>query len=76
LADELVVNKSDPLKRLTYAKAAQLAIDLGGKYSGRELPTDINPITRRAAGALAGTGLIGVSKDYIKRNSSALYVLR
>jgi CO/xanthine dehydrogenase Mo-binding subunit len=73
LADERVVSKSDPsnpLKSLTYAKAAEIAIGLGGKYSGKELPNDINPITRRAAGALAGTGLIGVSKDNIKRTAS------
>lgn len=70
LVDEKVVSKSDPSKNLTYAKAAQLAIGLGGKYSGKELPKDINPITQRAASALAGSGLIGVSKDYIKRTAS------
>ncbi|MGZ6347724.1 MAG: xanthine dehydrogenase family protein molybdopterin-binding subunit, partial [Anaerolineales bacterium] len=70
LADERVVSKSDPSKNLAYAKAAQLAIELGGKYSGKELPKDINPITQRAASALAGTGLIGVSKDNIRRTAS------
>jgi xanthine dehydrogenase molybdenum-binding subunit len=70
LADERVVSNSDPSKSLTYARAAQLAIELGGKYSGKELPEDINPITKRAASALADTGLIGVSKDYIKRTAS------
>jgi len=70
LADERVVSKSDPSKSLTYAKAAQLAIALGGKYSGKELPKDINPITQRAASALAGTGLIGVSKDNLRRTAS------
>ncbi|MDP2645025.1 MAG: xanthine dehydrogenase family protein molybdopterin-binding subunit [Desulfobacterales bacterium] len=70
LAEERVVSKSDPSKSLTYAKAAQRAIELGGKYSGKELPEDINPITRHAAAALAGSGLIGVSKDYIKRTAA------
>jgi len=70
LADERVVSKSDPSKNLAYAKAARLAIELGGKYSGKELPKDINPITQRAASALAGTGLIGVSKDNIRRTAS------
>ena len=70
LENERVVHKSDPTKSLTYAKAAQLAIELGVKYSGKELPKDINPITRGAASALAGTGLIGVSKDYIKQTAS------
>ena len=70
LADERVVSKSDPSKSLTYAKAAQLAIGLGGKYSGKDLPKDIDPITQRAAAALAGSGLIGVSKDNLKRTAS------
>jgi xanthine dehydrogenase molybdenum-binding subunit len=70
LADERVVSKSDSSKNLAYAKAAQLAIELGGKYSGKELPKDINPITQRATSALAGTGLIGVSKDNIRRTAS------
>ncbi|MDP2643824.1 MAG: xanthine dehydrogenase family protein molybdopterin-binding subunit [Desulfobacterales bacterium] len=63
LAEERVVSKSDPAKSLTYAKAAQRAMELGGKYSGKELPEDINPITKHAASALAGSGLIGVAKD-------------
>jgi len=70
LADERVVSKSDPAKSLTYAKAAQFAIGLGGKYSGKDLPKDIDPITQRAAAALAGSGLIGVSKDNLKRTAS------
>jgi len=55
--------KSDPSKSLTYAAAAQRAIELGGKYDGHENPTDINPMTAAAATSLAGTGLIGVAKD-------------
>lgn len=70
LANESVVNKSDPSKSLTYAKASQLAIGLGGKYSGKEMPGDINPITIRAVTALAGSGLIGVSKDNLKRTAT------
>ena len=55
--------KSDSSKGLSFAEAAQQAIKLGGKYSGQELPKDINPITARAAAALAGQGLVGVAKD-------------
>ena len=58
-----VFRKSNPSQGLTYADAAQRAIELGGKFSGHELPEDIHPITRAAAAALAGTGLIGVAKD-------------
>jgi xanthine dehydrogenase molybdenum-binding subunit len=55
--------KSNPSKSLTYAAAAQRAIDLGGKFSGKEAPQDIHPITQASVAALAGTGLIGVAKD-------------
>lgn len=58
-----VFQKSNPAKNLTYAAAAQRAIELGGKYSGKEMPGDINPITKASVTALAGTGLIGVAKD-------------
>jgi CO/xanthine dehydrogenase Mo-binding subunit len=52
-----------PARHLTYAAVAQRAIELGGRYCGRELPEDLNPMTRESASALAGTGLIGVAKD-------------
>ena len=55
--------KSSPAKSLTYAQLAQRAIDLGGKFTGKELPKDINPMTTASATALAGTGLVGVAKD-------------
>jgi CO/xanthine dehydrogenase Mo-binding subunit len=55
--------KASPSKSLTYAQLGQRAIDLGGKYTGKELPTDINPMTKASATALAGTGLVGVAKD-------------
>ncbi|MEP7246247.1 MAG: xanthine dehydrogenase family protein molybdopterin-binding subunit [Gammaproteobacteria bacterium] len=58
-----VFAKASPGRSLTYAKVAQRAIDLGGKFTGKELPADINPMTRASATALAGTGLIGVAKD-------------
>ena len=46
--------RAHPGRGMTYAKAAQRAIELGGKYSGKELPTDINPMTKASATALAG----------------------
>ncbi len=58
-----VFAKASPSKSLTYAAAAQRAIDLGGKFSGKEMPEDINPITKASVTALSGTGLIGVAKD-------------
>jgi CO/xanthine dehydrogenase Mo-binding subunit len=58
-----VFKKSDPSKSLTYAAAAQRAIDLGGKYDGHEPPADVNPMTAASVKALAGTGLVGAAKD-------------
>ena len=63
IGGEKVFLKSDPSKSLTYAKAAQRAIELGGAFSGKEAPGDLNPITKASVAALAGTGLIGVAKD-------------
>ncbi|HVS24674.1 MAG TPA: xanthine dehydrogenase family protein molybdopterin-binding subunit [Gammaproteobacteria bacterium] len=58
-----VFKKSDPSKSLTYAAAAQRAIELGGKYDGHEPPADVNPMTAASVKALAGTGLVGAAKD-------------
>jgi CO/xanthine dehydrogenase Mo-binding subunit len=58
-----VFKKSDPSKSLTYAAAAQRAIDLGGKYDGHEPPKDVNPMTAASVTALAGTGLVASAKD-------------
>jgi CO/xanthine dehydrogenase Mo-binding subunit len=48
---------------MTYAEAAQKAVDMGGKYDGHEAPGDINPMTAASVAALAGSGLVGVAKD-------------
>jgi CO/xanthine dehydrogenase Mo-binding subunit len=53
---------------LSLAQATRLAIELGGKYDGHELPADINPITKASATALAGQGLMGVARDSYGRN--------
>jgi CO/xanthine dehydrogenase Mo-binding subunit len=63
IGGERVFAKADNAKGLTYAQAAQRAIELGGKFDGHENPTDINPMTAAAAASLAGTGLIGVARD-------------
>ena len=65
IADHKVFAKADPRQALTYAQAAQLAIDLGGKFAGHEIPEDLNPITVAAARGVAGSGLVGVAKDNI-----------
>jgi CO/xanthine dehydrogenase Mo-binding subunit len=68
VGNETVFQRADPARSLTYAAAAQRAIELGGKYAGHEMPDDIHEITRSAVEGLAGSGLIGVAKDNIDRN--------
>ena len=67
VADERVSNGS---RSMTLAEVAQRAIELGGKYDGRELPEDINPYTTRSATALAGQGLMGVARDSYGRDGA------
>ncbi|MDT8397832.1 MAG: xanthine dehydrogenase family protein molybdopterin-binding subunit [Pseudomonadales bacterium] len=63
VADEKVFLKADPAQNLSFAQAAQRAIDLGGKYSGAEMPDDIFFLTKASVQGVAGTGLVGVAKD-------------
>ncbi len=63
IGGERVFAKSDPSKSLTYAQAAQRAIDLGGRFDGHEVAQDLNVMTKASAAGVAGTGLVGVAKD-------------
>ena len=63
VADERVVAKQDATRNMTFAAAATRAIELGGRFSGQEVPEDINVVTKLGVAAIAGTGLIGVAKD-------------
>ncbi len=65
LANEKIVSKKDPGKSMSFAEAAQEAISLGGAYSGKEVPDNLNPMTKGAVALIAGTGLIGVAKDML-----------
>jgi len=65
IADEAVFLKADRSRSMTYAAAAQRAVELGGRYSGQEVPEDVNAVTKLGVAAIAGTGLIGVAKDNI-----------
>ena len=66
IGDERVFRRDDGTIGLTYAQAAQRAIELGGRFSGEEMPGDIHPITQRSVRGLAGSGLIGVAKDNLE----------
>ena len=59
---------SGPGGGMTFAQAAQKAIEYGGKFDGHELPADINAFTKTSAGALVGQGLLAVAKDAYPRD--------
>jgi xanthine dehydrogenase molybdenum-binding subunit len=67
LGDEKVVSKADAGKSITYAQAVRKAMELGGKFTGNEVPKDINPLTAESVKMIAGTGLIAVAKDNLPR---------
>jgi xanthine dehydrogenase molybdenum-binding subunit len=67
---------SGPGGTMTFAQAAQKAIELGGKYDGHEMPEDINNFTKTSVKALAGQGLIAVARDaYPRDGQSQSYVI-
>ena len=68
LGGERVFRKGSPASGLTYQNAARRAVELGGEYDGHELPKEIHAVTRGSAGALAGSGLMGVAKDLFPRD--------
>jgi xanthine dehydrogenase molybdenum-binding subunit len=53
---------------MTFAQAAQRAIELGGKYDGHEAPADVNKRTKASVAALAGQGLVAAARDNYSRD--------
>jgi xanthine dehydrogenase molybdenum-binding subunit len=53
---------------MTFAQAAQRAIELGGKYDGHEAPDDVNKVTKAAVAAVAGQGLVAAARDNYPRD--------
>ena len=70
IGNETVFARGNPSRRMTYAQAAQRAIEVGGRFSGMEYPDDLNDITKRSVQALAGTGLLGVARDNLPRDGN------
>jgi xanthine dehydrogenase molybdenum-binding subunit len=70
IGEEHVHATADPSRRLSYAQAAERAIERGGRFSGHEAPADLNPMTARSVAALAGSGLIGVARDNLERTGT------
>jgi CO/xanthine dehydrogenase Mo-binding subunit len=62
---------SGPGGSLTFAQAAQKAIELGGTYDGHEVPEDVNNFTKNSVKALAGQGLVAVAKDNYPRDGQS-----
>jgi CO/xanthine dehydrogenase Mo-binding subunit len=58
-----VYRRGNPSQGFSFARAAELAIRMGGKFDGHELPEDINEMTTRAATAVAGSGLVVAVRD-------------
>jgi xanthine dehydrogenase molybdenum-binding subunit len=48
---------------LSFAEAAQRAIQLGGIYDGHEVNPDVNKFTKQSVTAMAGQGLIASARD-------------
>ena len=72
VANERVYRRANRSDGMSFARAAQRAIQLGGRYDGHELPEDINGMTTASATALAGQGLMGVAKDNFPRGGSLM----
>ena len=65
IGDHRVFKREQPDEFLTYAQAAQRAIELGGKYDGHEVAEELNAITKSAAAGVAGSGLVGAAQDQL-----------
>ena len=63
IGGERVYRRGNRAQGMSFARVAERAIALGGRYDGHELPEDINGMTTASATALAGQGLMGVAKD-------------
>ena len=68
IGGERVFHKSNSSRGLSYARAAERAIALGGRFDGHELPGDIHAVTKAAAALHVGKGVMGVAKDNYPRN--------
>ena len=58
-----VFRMGSPSVGMTFAQAAQRAIELGGGYDGHELVEELDEMTVRAAGTLVGQGLVAAATD-------------
>jgi len=55
---------------MSFAQAAQKAIQLGGIYDGHEVNPDVNKMTKTSVAALAGEGLVASARDKYPHDGS------
>jgi CO/xanthine dehydrogenase Mo-binding subunit len=72
VGNERVYQRRSPGIGLSFARAAERAIDLGGKYDGHEVAGDLNGLTKGSAQALSGLGLMGVARDNFPREGDTM----
>jgi len=65
IGEERVFQRDNPGQGMTYAAAAQRAIELGGRFDGHEVGDELNALTKTAAAGVAGSGLVGVAQDQL-----------
>jgi len=70
VVDERVFNTSDDTKAMTFAEAANKAIELGGEWDGTEYPDNLNDVTKAAMKIVQGVGLVAVAKDELPKEGS------
>ncbi len=70
IGGEKVFRKMDESVSMTFAEAAQRAVELGGRFDGSVAPEDINSMTARSVAGLAGSGLIGVARDNLYKEGT------
>jgi len=60
---------------MSFAQAAQKAIQMGGIYDGHDVNPDVHKATKQAANALAGQGLIASAKDKYPHEGNSMSFL-
>ena len=72
VADGRVFRAGNRRAGMSFAEAARVAMEVGGKFSGHEFPEDLNNATKAAVAGLAGEGLIAAARDNYDR-AGAVY---
>jgi CO/xanthine dehydrogenase Mo-binding subunit len=67
----LRVVRKDGGAGMSFAQAAQHAIQMGGIYDGHEAPADVHKLTKQSVAALAGQGLVVAAKDNYPRDGDS-----